>query len=76
MRRRIERRIKLLEEKIPEKLIFFVHTGINSMGETGNEVTYRGKSWQQYESETKEEFLHRVYIGLKECGPFPIYICV
>jgi hypothetical protein len=76
MRRIIERRVKLLEEKIPEERIFFVDTGINSMGETGNELTYRGKSWQQHESETKENFLHRVYIGLKECGPFPIYICV
>ncbi len=76
MRRMIERRVKFLEEKMPEMRIFFVHTGIDSMGQTGNKVTYQGKTWEQQESETRNEFLHRVYIGLQDCGPFPIYIPV
>jgi hypothetical protein len=68
--RNLERRLKRVETRVPEKRVIFVCT----LGLEGDEITKVSsgeEKWTRQESETEQEFLGRVRKELEVTGPYP-----
>ncbi len=70
MSRKLETRLKRLEESFPKRTVMFFRSFCMDHGSVAKTATEGGKKWVREESESEKEFLARVKAGLddQKCG--------
>ncbi len=71
MRQGIERRIKVLEAKIPKKQTIYIQCWLKDEVRGVTFASCGGKEWLRTDSESVSEFRDRVNSELGDDGPYP-----